>query len=119
MDDLETLRRAETLLGQYGFEEEQEALAKAIRIIAATARRLNSNYEEHARPASGGSQGERLKRLRERAGYTRAQLAEVCGVVMSTVRAHENGGNNIPEEAARAYARALGAAPAAILRGVE
>ncbi len=116
MDDLETLRRAQLLLGQYGFVEEQEAVAKAVRIITATARRLGVASDEKGR-IGVGTQGERLKRLRERVGLTRAQVAEMCGVAMSTVRAHENGDSKIPEDAARAYAQALGAAPGIILWG--
>jgi DNA-binding XRE family transcriptional regulator len=100
MDDLETLRRAQLLLGQYGFVEEQDAVAKAVRIITATARRLGVASDEKGR-----------------IGVTRAQVAEMCGVAMSTVRAHENGDSKIPEDAARAYAQALGAAPGIILWG--
>ena len=40
MDDIDILRQAQLLLGQYGFEAEQDGVAKAIRIISATARRL-------------------------------------------------------------------------------
>jgi len=116
MDDLETLRRAQLLLGQYGFVEEQEAVAKAVRIITATAKRLGVASDDRARvPVS--APGERLKRLRERVGLTRAQIAQMCGVAMSTVRSHENGEAKIPEEAARAYAQALGAPPGTILYG--
>jgi DNA-binding transcriptional regulator YiaG len=116
MDDLETLRRAQLLLGQYGFVEEQEAVAKAVRIITATAKRLGVMSDDRAR-VSIGEPGERLKRLRERVGLTRAQVAAMCGVAMSTVRSHENGEAKIPEEAARAYAQALGAPPGTILYG--
>jgi DNA-binding XRE family transcriptional regulator len=116
MDDFEILKRAHLLLGQYGFEEAQEELAKAIRIITATAKRLGVTTGERARIANG-SQGERLKMLRERSGRTRAQLAELCGMTMSVVRTHENGEHDIPEEAARAYAQALGVTPAMILYG--
>ena len=119
MDDLETLRRAQLLLGQYGFVEEQEAVAKAIRIVTATARRFGVISEDRAKPPGVGSAGDRLKRLRERSGLTRAQVAELCGVVISTVRAHENGETNIPEDAARAYAKAIGATPAMIMHGAE
>ncbi len=118
MEDLETLRRAHLLLGQYGFIEEQDAVAKAIRIISATARRLGVVSEDRIR-IPVGSQGDRLKRLRESVGLTRAQVAERCGVAMSTVRAHENGDSNIAEDAARAYAQALGASPSLILNGAE
>jgi DNA-binding XRE family transcriptional regulator len=118
MDDFEILRRAQVLLGQYGFEQEQEAVGKAVRIIVATAKRLGVTTGERARIASG-SQGERLKALRERSGRTRAQLAEMCGVNMSTVRAHENGEHGIPDDAARAYAQALGVTPAMILYGAD
>ena len=118
MDDFEILRRAHVLLGQYGFEAEQEAVAKAVRIITATARRLGVTTGEKARIASG-SQGERLKMLRERTGRTRAQLAELCGLNMSTVRSHENSEHVIPDEAARAYAQALGVTPAMILYGAD
>ena len=116
MEDLETLRRAHLLLGQYGFVEEQEAVAKAVRIISATARRLGVVSEDRVRIAVG-TQGDRLKRLRESVGLTRAQVAERCGVSMSTVRAHENGDSNIAEDAARAYAQALGTTPSMILNG--
>ncbi len=51
MDDLETLRRAQLLLGQYGFVEEQEAVAKAVRIITATAKRLGVASDDNARAA--------------------------------------------------------------------
>ena len=118
MDDFEILRRAHVLLGQYGFEDEQQQIGKAVRIITATAKRLGVTTGEKARIASG-SQGERLKMLRERTGRTRSQLAELCGVNMSTVRAHENGEHNIPDEAARAYAQALGVTPAMILFGAD
>ncbi len=118
MDDFEILRRAHVLLGQYGFEDEQQQIGKAVRIITATARRLGVTTTEKARIASG-SQGERLKMLRERTGRTRSQLAELCGVNMSTVRAHENGEHNIPDEAARSYAQALGVTPAMILFGAD
>jgi DNA-binding transcriptional regulator YiaG len=117
MEDLETLKRAHLLLGQYGFVDEQDAVGKAIRIIAATARRLGVVSEDRARVPTG-SQGDRLKRIRENVGMTRAQLAERCGVAMSTVRAHENG-DSIPDDAARAYAQALGSSPAMILNGAD
>ena len=122
MNDLETLRQAQLLLGQYGFVEEQEVLGKAIRIISATARRLGVEAEER-RPRRGAltreSQGDRLKRLRERVGLTRGQVAELCGVVLSTVRAHENTDADIPAEAAEAYAQALGVTRGMILNGVD
>ena len=117
MDDLDTLKRAHLLLGQYGFVEEQEAVGKALRIISATARRLGVVSEEKVRAVTG-SPGDRLKRLRERVGLTRHQLAERCGVVMSTVRAHENG-HSIPDAAARDYAQALGTTPSMILYGAD
>jgi DNA-binding transcriptional regulator YiaG len=91
-------------------------VAKAVRIITATAKRLGVASDDHAR-AAVSPPGERLKRLRERVGLTRAQVAELCGVAMSTVRSHENGEAKIPEEAARAYAKALGAPPGVILYG--
>jgi DNA-binding XRE family transcriptional regulator len=103
MDDLETLKRASLLLGQYGFEAEQEQVAKAIRIISATARRLGVLSDDRRRGVGG----------------TRGQLAEMCGVNMSTVRAHENSEYDIPEEAARAYAQALGVTPSMILYGSD
>ena len=119
MDDLDTLRRAQLLLGQYGFEAEQEAVAKAIRIISATLRRLSVGGDQ-PRPRFGSElQGDRLKRLRERVGLTRAEIADLCGVVTSTVRAHENGRNDIPFEAAQAYAKALGTTTSMILNGTE
>jgi DNA-binding XRE family transcriptional regulator len=118
MDDLDTLRQAQLLLGQYGFEEEQDAVAKAIRIISATARRLGSPSNEKPRTLNE-SQGDRLRRLRERVGISRAEIADLCGVVMSTVRAHENGRNNVPFEAAQAYAKALGTTTSMILYGTE
>ncbi len=118
MDDLETLRRAQLLLGQYGFVEEQESLARAVRILTATARRFGVISEDRARPGNG-SAGDRLKRQRERVGLTRAQVAELCGVVISTVRAHENGESDIPEDAVRAYAKALGTTPAMIIYGAD
>ncbi len=116
MKDIETLRQAQLLLGQYGFDEEQEAVGKAIRIISATAKRLGAPVEAAPRVLVG-SQGGRLKMLRERAGLTRGQVAEMCGVILSTVRAHENGEAGIGPEAADAYARALGATPGMILHG--
>ena len=118
MDDLDTLRQAQLLLGQYGFIEEQDALIKAIRIISATTRRLAGGPVE--RPTlRNESQGDRLRRLRERVGLSRAEIADLCGVMMSTVRAHENGHNNIPFEAAQAYAKALGTTTAMVLHGAE
>lgn len=116
MKDIETLRQAQLLLGHYGFEEEQEAVGKAIRIISATAKRLGAPVEAPARAITGTS-GARLKMLRERAGLTRGQVAEMCGVILSTVRAHENSESTIGPEAAEAYARVLGATPGMILHG--
>ena len=115
MTDLETLRHAQLLLGQYGFVEEQEALGKVIRIISATAKRLGSPVETVRGPTS--SQGERLKSLREKAGLSRGQVAGLCGVILSTVRAHENGESAISPEAADAYAGAIGTTRAMILFG--
>ncbi len=116
MKDMETLRQAQLLLGQYGFDEEQEALGKAIRIISATAKRLGAPVDG-ARPGRTGSVGERLTLLRERAGLTRGQVAELCGVILNTVRAHENGEVTITPEAADAYARALGVTRSMVLNG--
>ena len=119
MDDLDTLPQAQQLHGQYGFEAEQEAVAKAIRIISATARRLGvAAAAPRVRPSSE-SQGDRLRRLRERVGLSRAEIADLCGVVMSTVRAHENGRGDIPFDAAQAYAKALGTTTSMILSGNE
>ena len=89
MDDLDTLRQAQLLLGQYGFVAEQDAVAKAIRIISATARRLGANAAPVRIRPGLETQGDRLRRLRERVGLSRAEIADLCGVVMSTVRAHE------------------------------
>lgn len=118
MNDLDILRQAQLLLGQYGFVEEQDTVAKAIRIIAATTRRL-AMASETKPVASHESLGERLKRMRERAGLSRAQLADLCGVVTATVRAHENSLGAITPEAAQAYAQALGSTSSMILRGRE
>jgi DNA-binding XRE family transcriptional regulator len=117
MTDLEVLRQAQLLLAQYGFDEEQEALAKAIRIITAATRRLGMLASE--RPASDlrEAAGDRLKRLRERAGLTRAQLADVCGVVTGTVRAHENNQAPLSLAAAETYSSALGVTAAMIMHG--
>jgi DNA-binding XRE family transcriptional regulator len=119
MDDLDTLRQAQLLLGQYGFEAEQEAVAKAIRIISATARRLGVVANEPRVRVGSETQGDRLRRLRERVGLTRAEIADLCGVVMSTVRAHENSRNDLPFEVAQAYAKALGTTTSMILNGYE
>ncbi len=116
MRDVETLRQAQLLLGHYGFVEEQEAVGKAIRIITATAKRLGAEVEP-LRASAASSQGDRLKALRERAGLSRGQVAELCGVILSTVRAHENGEHPVTAPAAEAYARALGSTPAMILYG--
>ena len=118
MNDLETLRRAQQLLGQYGFLEEQEAVAKAIRIISATAKRLGMAPERISLAAVYETSSERLKRLREAAGLTRGQLAEQCDLALSSVRAHENGGM-ISADAAQVYGRVLGTTAAMILAGRE
>jgi DNA-binding XRE family transcriptional regulator len=120
MDDLDILRQAQLLLGQYGFEAEQEGVAKAIRIISATARRLGVGQPQVQRVRlSAETQGDRLRRLRERVGLSRAEIADLCGVVMSTVRAHENSRGDIPFDAAQAYAKALGTTTSMILNGTE
>ncbi len=116
MKDLDALRQAQLLLGHYGFVEEQEAVGKAIRIISATARRLGAETELRPLPPSG-SQEERLSTLREQAGLTRGQVAQLCGVMLSTVRAHENSDGPISPEAAAAYAGAFGTTPSMILFG--
>jgi DNA-binding transcriptional regulator YiaG len=116
MTDLDTLRQAHLLLGQYGFVEEQEAVAKAIRIISATSRRLGAAASD--RPVMlRETPGDRLKRLRERAGLSRSQFADICDIVTSTVRSHENNHTPISNEAADAYATTLGTSSAVILRG--
>jgi DNA-binding XRE family transcriptional regulator len=116
MNDMEILRQAHLLLGQYGFAEEQEVVARAIRIIAATTRRIGAIASEGPTDRAEGA-GDRLKRLRERAGLSRSQFAGLCDVLMTTVRAHENGQAPISTEAAHAYATALGTTPEMILRG--
>lgn len=118
MDDIDILRQAQLLLGQYGFEAEQEAVAKAVRIISATARRLGVANAPRVR-LSAEKPGDRLRRLRERVGLSRAEIADLCGVVMSTVRSHENGQGDIPFDAAQAYAKALGTTTSMILSGTE
>ena len=115
MKDVETLRQAQILLGHYGFVEEQEALGKAIRVISATAARLNA--DAGSARISPGSPGARLKVLRERAGMSRGQIAERCGVMLSSIRAHENNEHAITPEAADAYAQALGTSRSMILSG--
>lgn len=115
MKDIETLRKAQLLLGHYGFVEEQEALGKAIRIISATAARLASDGQPVR--AMEGSQGLRLKALRERAGLSRGQIADLCGVMLSTIRSHENSDHAITPEAADGYAQALGTSRSMILYG--
>jgi DNA-binding transcriptional regulator YiaG len=119
MDDLDTLRQAQLLLGQYGFEAEQEAVAKAIRIISATARRLGVGQPARQVRRTPETPGDRLRRLRERVGLSRAEIADLCGVVMSTVRAHENSEGDIPFDAAQAYAKALGTTTSMIMNGTE
>jgi DNA-binding transcriptional regulator YiaG len=116
MTDLEILRQAHLLLGQYGFSDEQQVVAKAIRIITATSRRLGTLASEGPRDGAETA-GDRLKRLRERAGISRGQFAALCDVLMTTVRAHENGQTPISTDAAHAYATALGTTPDMILRG--
>ena len=118
MNDLETLRRAQQLLGEYGFTEEQQAVAKAVRIISATAKRLGMAAERPRTVVPFETPGERLKRLREAAGITRGQLAEQSEVALSTVRAHENG-DLMSADAAQVYARILGTTVAMILAGRE
>ncbi len=56
MKDMETLRQAQLLLGQYGFDLEQEAVGKAIHIISATAKRLGAPVDG-PRAARTGSVG--------------------------------------------------------------
>ena len=60
---------------------------------------------------------ERVKRLRERAGLSRAQFAEMCEINTGTVRSHENNQAPMSEEAATAYATVLGTSVALIQRG--
>jgi DNA-binding XRE family transcriptional regulator len=119
MNDLETLRRAQLLLGQYGFLEEQEAVAKAVRIISTTARRLGMSPELPRRATPAEAPGERLRRLREAAGLTRGQMAQQCDMALNTVRSHENGQAPVSPEAAHVYARVLGASPSMILQGFD
>ena len=116
MKDLEILRQAHLLLGQYGFADEQEVVARAIRIITATTRRIGAIASEGPTDRAEAV-GDRLKRLRERAGFSRSQFASLCDVLITTVRAHENSQAPISAEAAHAYATALGSTPDMILRG--
>ena len=118
MNDLETLRRAQHLLGEYGFADEQQAVAKAVRIISATAKRLGMAQDRPRAVVPFETPGERLKRLREGAGLTRGQVAEQCEVSLSTVRAHENG-DLMSADAAQVYGRLLGVSAAMILAGRE
>jgi len=116
MTDLDTLRQAYLILGQYGFIEEQEELGKAIRIITATSRRLGVIAND--RPIlTRETAGDRVKRLRERAGLSRAQFAEMCEINTGTVRSHENNQTPMSDEAAAAYATVLGTSVAVIQRG--
>lgn len=119
MNDLETLRRAQLLLGQYGFLDEQEAVARAVRIISTTARRLGMSPELPRRAGPAETPGERLKRLREGAGLTRGQMAEQCDMSLNAVRSHENGQAPISPEAAQVYGRVLGASATVILNGID
>lgn len=116
MTDLDILRQAYLLLGQYGFTDEQDAVGKAIRIISATSRRLGAVASE-PRLVTRETPGDRLKRLREHAGLSRAQIADLCHVITNTVRSHENNQTPISSEAADAYASALGTSSAMILNG--
>ena len=54
---------------------------------------------------------DRLRRAREAANMSRAELARRTGRAQSTIRAHESGQNNLQPEAAKAYAEALGVRP--------
>lgn len=62
---------------------------------------------------------DRLRSARTRLGLSREQLATKLGRAASTVRAHENGQNQILPDAAAAYARELGVSPAWLLYGSE
>jgi DNA-binding transcriptional regulator YiaG len=117
MTDLDVLRQAHLLLGQYGFMEEQETVAKAIRIIIATSRRLGVAANDRPSLTTRETVGDRVKRLRERAGLSRGQFADMCEIHTSTVRSHENNQTPISDEAAAAYATALGTSVAVIQRG--
>jgi transcriptional regulator with XRE-family HTH domain len=61
--------------------------------------------------------GKRLKQARTAAGLSVEQLAERMGGAASTVRAHENGQNNIKPPMAQRYGSALGVAPEWLLYG--
>lgn len=59
----------------------------------------------------------RLRATRQRLKITRAQLAAKVGLGQSTIRAHENGQNNIQPQVAEIYARELGITPSWLLYG--
>jgi transcriptional regulator with XRE-family HTH domain len=61
--------------------------------------------------------GERLRQARERAGLSVDELADRIGSAASTVRAHENGQNNVRPHKARDYATALKVSPTWLLYG--
>jgi SOS-response transcriptional repressor LexA len=64
--------------------------------------------------------GERLRFLRKKAGYYRAEdLAKVVRVSTNTVLMHERNERNIPYRRAKAYARLLGTKPEFILEGKQ
>lgn len=62
---------------------------------------------------------DRLRWAREEAKLSRGQLAEKTGISESTIRAHENGQNNIRPHTAIIYARALGVEAPWLLYGGE
>lgn len=59
----------------------------------------------------------RLRATRDRLKITRPQLAAKMGVGQSTIRAHENGQNNIQPAVAELYAKELGITPSWLLYG--
>lgn len=63
------------------------------------------------------SPGDRLRRARTDAGLTVEALSERVGFAASTIRAHENGQNNIRPHAAKAYAPIVKVTPGWLLYG--
>jgi phage repressor protein C with HTH and peptisase S24 domain len=65
-----------------------------------------------------GDSNDRLRKVREKAGYKSARAAAIrFGWTVSTYASHENGQTPVPQEAAKTYAKAFKSSPAWILTG--
>jgi transcriptional regulator with XRE-family HTH domain len=63
--------------------------------------------------------GQRIRRLRERTGYTQESFADMCGLHRNFIGAAERGEQNLTLKSLQVIARGLGTTMAKLLSGLD